>query len=655
MEGSSLQNDPLQAFERLDVILNNRRGDRIKAGGRFIQLYGVPEYPHLYLDELHEALANPAVQSGIGAGQLTAVARIAIRQMEGDNPALASAVLAQARSIAGVRDYDFNIGLAAQIVADNLHNPELRACFPDLAVSPAMIAALTDKLEEKSGFYLGHDFPAEALRVPDANAARRLLGAAQRSGVEEGLAYAAAACGRGLGWTPWAKLFILLLIMPELAEDRASEPEHQRSDFNDQPRQARQLARAEIVPDRAVRRLARLVLDLDQALATAGPDVREPFFARIADAVAGNAQLRQAAIEALIWRVSGNQRDLALHTATLLAQVEDEQFLRSLLEHPDRETGYRAEAILRILAGDEGKGELWPMPTRAGISEGLFSIGLARRLDDEPPRTWLGDRLLERMIEETVAAQEEEFASTYEDHCQEGENGLVGNLFGDLARSFVPLDRAMVATAKATGRQRTARIALRYRPVSQGEEGKAGVHIDDIPEPPKFAADFCIVVDPHLDGRPLGKRAVLLQAKRLWLREVEHPEKGFRSSYHLDPQQVRDLLRQTDSAFYLFAGPGHAGRGIPVIPTRLVSDLSFHQIASGAELDRDVVGSASRPLADWLTYEVLALRTGDPLQVLIDKAEGGPGRRLRNLGRFGTLELEIRVGEKMADDEPSGR
>lgn len=162
---------------------------------------------------------------------------------------------------------------------------------------------------------------------------------------------------------------------------------------------------------------------------------------------------------------------------------------------------------------------------------------------------------------------------------------------------------------------------------------------------PSFSADLCLIVDPYLDGRPLGKRATLVQAKRLRLKDTTHPEKGLGNSFKLDPAQMRDLIRQTGSSFYLFQCPGLLGRGVPMIPTQLVEDLARYHAASRAPIPADLVGPASRPFAEWLTYMVLGLRTGDPLTELVAKAEGGDGRRPRPLARFGTVEIALRVSD----------
>jgi len=120
----------------------------------------------------------------------------------------------------------------------------------------------------------------------------------------------------------------------------------------------------------------------------------------------------------------------------------------------------------------------------------------------------------------------------------------------------------------------------------------------------------------------------------------------WRKSFRLKVGQMNDLIRQTRSAVYFFQGPLLGGRGVPVIPAQLVSDLASHQGGSGAELARETVAIASRSLADWFTYDALALRTGDPMQELIRKAEGAAGSLPRRLLALPRVEIEIGVSQR---------
>lgn len=80
-------------------------------------------------------------------------------------------------------------------------------------------------------------------------------------------------------------------------------------------------------------------------------------------------------------------------------------------------------------------------------------------------------------------------------------------------------------------------------------------------------------------------------------------------------------------------------------PTQLIEDMARFHSARASQLPTDLVGAASRSFAEWLTYMVLGLRTGDPLAELVAKAECVDGRRPRPLARFGTVEIVVRAND----------
>lgn len=55
----------------------------------------------------------------------------------------------------------------------------------------------------------------------------------------------------------------------------------------------------------------------------------------------------------------------------------------------------------------------------------------------------------------------------------------------------------------------------------------------------------------------------------------------------------------------------------------------------------NVVAVASRSLADWLTYDALALRVGDPYAELVERAGGAPGSLPRPLLGVPTIEVQV--------------
>jgi hypothetical protein len=598
------------------------------------------------LDQIQSAaaeLTNPEAQAALEDADVVVLASL-VGKAEFSQTELA----AQIREIVTSRGSPLTTMLAQGALRSPLDGGRIVAFFPDLIASSAMIEALVEESEHGFAGLPPHiDF--WSIRARSLAEARAMLGVAARVNTDDMRTAAISAMASGLGWTAWVKLFTVLHAMPETAgaDDKILTP---RSYEAEGLKAARQAAFEAIMPDVPVRVVAELILDLGGALGSAGPDMRAVYVDRLRAAVGDDADLRRASIEALLSEDAYRQRDLRFHSAIQLIEPSDEAFLADLIGHADRRIGYDAELVYRYAFTKEDRPDPWPSARVMGIAGDLFQIRLQSPPREEP-QTWLGDRLLERIIEQTVAGEEERFAQAFLDHSEEGEEGLLRQFFADLAGQFRDLDQGLVAAARATRARYRTRISVDYRPVSKWEEGKSGINVEGDDVPPSFSADICLIIHPHLNGKALGSRATLIQAKRLRRVDPQKPELGLKSGFSVDPKQMTDLLRQTASSFYMFQCPGLNGRGLPMIPTQLVSDLAYVQGRSGKSIAHTSVGPASRSFADWFTYDVLALRTGDPWAELVSKTNGNAGARPRELCRFGTIEVEVRVGEEPKEEE----
>ncbi|KQN14091.1 hypothetical protein [Sphingomonas sp. Leaf30] len=613
-----------------------------RPGQRIISLESPDSFDRDLIEAVARELDVPAAAASLDAGEVAALATAAdsARRRFGDDAGVSLALQRLLTSRGGALDAE----IALVAITGHAHHGGILKTFPGMVGSAAMIEAIIEGAPLGAGAGLHHRIDVNALVIRHLDQARRAIPVAETRWDDLLPTYIVAAMAQGLGWTRWVKLFATLSDNAEIADDTdPSDPETRQWETDDSLRMRRE-ALAEILPDHAVRKVARLVLDLRGVLANSGPDVRLVYLQRLRSAIGDDDDLRRATIEALLSRGPSRERDLVLFASTRLVETGDEAFISELVNHPDRDVGYLADIVRHAVFGAEVGDGAWPTPTVSAIADGLFQIGLMPAAT-EHPLTWIGDRLLERLIEQTVASEERRFAQEYRDHSEEGEEGLLRSFFSDLAHRLRALGDGLRAAAHATGSDRVTSIQLNYRPVDKSEEGKPGVNPRGDAEPPSFSADLCLIVDPYLDGRSLGKRVTLVQAKRLRLKDTARPSAGLATSFKLEPKQMTDLLRQTGSSFYLFQCPGLLDRGVPMMPTQLVEDLARHHAASAAQIPAGRVGPASRPFADWLTYMVLALRTGDPLAELVEKAEGSDGRRPRPLARFGTVEIALHVGE----------
>jgi hypothetical protein len=490
--------------------------------------------------------------------------------------------------------------LAGRVIA-NEDRWTILKCFPALKREPELIERLAERISD-TGCHL--HFIEDLLRevgptsIPEA---RGLIVVLKQRSREDRSALRLmdslfAAIGRDLGWNAWASLQAILHVCPAYATPNARFVLDKDMTVSRETNDARAELAAAIAPQVRVRAVAAVFLDAfgtdkwRDDLSSRPAEVRAAYVDTLDEEIGDDGDLRQAVIEALLWNGGGRSAELAQFAAVALARPEDRAMLGELEQHPERVVRYSARAVRAARYGEPLSVRAFPTP--GGLVQSLAALEGGTAPSDEPARTWLGDRAVEKAIEQVIAAEEARFAREYCDHGDEGEDRLLSNLFGALAIRFETLDQLLDSLARATSAKRRASVAMRYRNVDRAEEGGPGIK-----DAKSFSADLCLIVDPSLDGKSLGRRVTLVQAKRLYRHHRSKKEESWHTSFALDPEQMRDLLAQTHSSVYVFHGPPMGGRGIPVIPTQLVSDLANHQ-GSGTQIATAMVANASRTLAD---------------------------------------------------------
>lgn len=523
--------------------------------------------------------------------------------------------------------------------------------FPCLYAERYFIARLAEALRDKNS-YVGWlvDLLSNLSRL-DLGASRILIAAATERGDQEVSTAVFNALASEFGWTPWVSLFAILLVRPDYAEvdavfETSGDPQ---SSSRDSIAARVEMAQA-LKPQATIRKVAAKLLDLTGAganwheagLLARPAEVRAAYVEVLKAHINDDDQLRRCVIEALLWLPTGRAADLAQFAAVAITEAEDRDFLIQLEQVGARMVQYSARAVRAAKFNEHfATGEL---PTPRSLVQSIAAFEVATEINDEIARTWLGDRNIERLIEDTIARVEARVAAEYDEHGDEGEDRLLSSLFARLAERFSDLDNALEAMARATSASHRAAVAMRYRNVDRREEGNEGIK-----GAKSFSADLCLIVDPMLNGTSLGRRVTLVQAKRVYRNKKAKIQPTWERSFNLDRDQRQALQQQTNSSVFFFLAPPLNGRGIPVIPTQLVADLSEH-CGSGSRLSKEMVGVASRTLSDWLTYDALALRVGDPYTTLVAKAEGHPGGLPRMLLELPTVEVDIALTPLAKED-----
>lgn len=525
---------------------------------------------------------------------------------------------------------------------DHYYGNLLFDVFPRLRTSKRLLNEIVDGLGSTVNRH-NADRLAPHIRITSVQDARSILVAFENldsSRHDDLVLPFVVAIGDGLGWTPWAKLMAILFGRPKFG-DLSFRPTLDGLAGGNENARAMHAVAAAVCSEKPIRAAAGRLLELDSSmrLSDMPPESRAAYVALLADIVGDDAELRRAVIEALLWLPQYNDQELGQFAAIKIVKAADQDWLTDLIDHPKHQVGYAAFAIREAAFGTRADVSTdYPGTTQLGLTVGLARLGLTSPIPTEEPCTWLGDRMVERLIEQVADSVEREMAAEFEDHCGEGEEALLTIFFERLSGRMRQLDDVFTAAARSFG---TRHVSLQFRRIDKPEEGSKGVRGAQ-----KFAADVCLIVNPVFQGKSLGKRASIVQAKRLY-GDFERSPIRWHASYEVKLEQIENLLEQSNSSFHLFQGPLNFGRGLPVIPTLLVKQLAAAHSGTGQYVGVKAVGMASRGFADWLTYDVLALRVGDPLEELIAKAEGVSGRKARTLLDLPRVEIDLSVTDKV--------
>ncbi|MET3225779.1 hypothetical protein ABIF35_006566 [Bradyrhizobium japonicum] len=322
------------------------------------------------------------------------------------------------------------------------------------------------------------------------------------------------------------------------------------------------------------------------------------------------AMLKSAVTEILLW--FGRPRDdravifavLDLHASQELAAIVP------FTTHRNDLVRRRAVAVLDLANGVPNADAL--LRRRAGLKP---AAGSEPRDGLGPSRTWIGDARIERLMEDALDAVTRTFGDQVRRTRDSGEETHVAILFERLAGAFSMISDRLAAYAAETNANERLEFKIEHRIVGKAEEGGKGIGAD------RFSADICVIFEAREDGRPFTRRASLVQAKRIFVRqaalEVDY--------YPVDPGQLRDLADQTMAGFVLLVGPSCDGVSMPVIPARLFLDL-VERGEPSTQIAPAVASRLGKGLGTWLVEDVIGLWTGDWKEQLLAKAKGGEGR-----------------------------
>ena len=343
-------------------------------------------------------------------------------------------------------------------------------------------------------------------------------------------------------------------------------------------------------------------------------------------AIGNNLLLKQATTELVLWFGDiAHDRSIIFAAAEVWGYQLNEAVLL-LRDHPDPLVRLRVEALQGLIS---------QAPDAAQLLLQAQAVRLALSTSSNcgaPPRTWIADAEIERLIEAEFEACAKDYGKWIPKTAASGEETHVAMLFEKLSVAFMKINNQLELLASQRKKNERLEFSLQYRIVGKYEEGLPNF------DAARFSTDVCLIFEAQESScLSFTRRASYIQAKRL---HGGH-EDGKTGSYPIDRLQLDNLALQTHASYLLLIGPCEVAP-MPVIPVQLYLDLIARGAASTC-IQPDFAASIAKSLASWLVYDVIGLWAGDPRTEVVEKAMGGPGREPYVLAKFTAKKVLVRL------------
>ncbi|WP_324291580.1 hypothetical protein [Corallococcus sp. BB11-1] len=329
--------------------------------------------------------------------------------------------------------------------------------------------------------------------------------------------------------------------------------------------------------------------------------------------------LRKAAIEFLLWCAPDEASSEAeLAALALVRTATDRRLVRKMLEHPSPKARFRARSLQSWLQAGAGQGRT-PAPVEA-TEPATLTASLrhlhATRAVPVGGRTWLRDRDLEDLLVGAVGRVEADVASRHPERFREETAELVAGLLEGV-RSELERIHADLGSLLAQGRASPLSLTMT-------------VHRQP-PRAPEAGVEVAFIVSVEREGFVRTRRVVRMPVAKL----EQRGEGQWLPTFRLGRERLDALLSRTEAAFCLFLVPAFVRAECWVVPARLARALMETQGAL-AGVPREAAQGVSRPLAQWLVYDVLGLWVGDERPDVVDAA------RAEDTGADFVVDLTVR-------------
>ena len=231
--------------------------------------------------------------------------------------------------------------------------------------------------------------------------------------------------------------------------------------------------------------------------------------------------------------------------------------------------------------------------------------------------TWLNDFNVEHLLFNASLKAEIKFAQEYNEFFNEREDDLIRDLFDD---NIKPAFDSAIREINRYIKNKKDYWALSWSRLRLIEEKEKG-------------PDIAMKIVVNVSTKVQFEKFLFIQVKALTKQKNK-----FTSSWSINRKQLQDLIKLSDSSFYLLLTPSYISNHQRVVPASIVKGM-LQANNKEVALNDNIATLGAHSLSQFLIFDVLAGWQGTQNQKIANWIEGRLGMKTRYL-----LEIELKKG-----------
>lgn len=232
--------------------------------------------------------------------------------------------------------------------------------------------------------------------------------------------------------------------------------------------------------------------------------------------------------------------------------------------------------------------------------------------------TWLNDFNIEHLLYNSSLRAESNFAQEYNNTIYEREDDLIRDLFDDNLKSSFEI---AIKELNLYNKNKNDFWSLSWTKLRLVEENTKG-------------PDIALKVKVNVSMKVQFEKYIFIQVKAL-----AKQKNKFKSAWTINKKQLNDIIKLSDSSFYLLLTPSMLSNHQRVIPASIIKGM-LQANNKEVTLSDNIASIGAHSLSQFLIYDVLSGWQGTQNKDIISWLENRKGMKTRYI-----LEIELRKGK----------